>query len=183
MSGVNSSLEAVVISGGLLTKDAALAFLLIENLGQKRVSVFMDSLNKWNRPGFTLTKDSTVTGTKKIPNLLSIPLMTYPGELRKNVIITDLKDASESFPRVIIASGKEMPSGIPDGKVVHIRYTDLLNAEGAPKAAKDIWKILASAGVPRYADIVCFSDDPGEAAVTYFVLRLMGFPDVKVLVN
>jgi len=29
--------------------------------------------------------------------------------------------------------------------------------------------------------VVCIADDPGEAAVVYFVLKLMGWPDVKVL--
>ncbi len=57
----------------------------------------------------------------------------------------------------------------------------MLYGDGTPKAAKDIWKILVKAGVPRYAELVSFSDDPGEAAVGYFVLRLMGFPDVKVM--
>jgi hypothetical protein len=28
---------------------------------------------------------------------------------------------------------------------------------------------------------VSFSDDPGEAAANYFILKLMGYPDVKVL--
>ena len=41
--------------------------------------------------------------------------------------------------------------------------------------------MLSKAGVPRYAEIVCFSDDPGEAAANYYVLKLMGFADVKVL--
>ena len=181
-SGVNASLEAVVISGGLLTKDAALAFLMMENLGQKKVSVFMDPMDKWARPGFTLTKDSTVVGTKKVPDPLSIPLMSFPGNVRKNVIITELNGSHGLYPRILIASGKDMPAKAQEGKVVHIAYTDLLNGDGTPKAAKDIWKILAGAGVPRYAELVCFSDDPGEAAVNYFILKLMGFPDVKVLV-
>jgi thiosulfate/3-mercaptopyruvate sulfurtransferase len=30
---------------------------------------------------------------------------------------------------------------------------------------------------------VTVSDDPGEAAVNYFVLKLMGFPDVKLLMR
>jgi len=37
--------------------------------------------------------------------------------------------------------------------------------------------------IPRYAEIVCFADDPRDAAVDYFVLKLMGYPDVKVLVD
>jgi 3-mercaptopyruvate sulfurtransferase SseA len=37
------------------------------------------------------------------------------------------------------------------------------------------------AGVPRYAEIIVYSDEPGEAAVNYFVMKLMGYPDVKVM--
>jgi 3-mercaptopyruvate sulfurtransferase SseA len=182
-SGVNSALEAVVISGGSLTKDAALAFLMIENLGQKKVSVLMDPMDKWAKPGSSLTKDSTVVGTKKVPDPLSIPLVTYPGNIRRNILISDLKSIGGSYPRIMIASGKNIPAKAPEGQVVHINYTDLLNGDGTPKAAKDIWKILAGAGVTRYAELVCFSDDPGEAAINFFILKLMGFPDVRVLVN
>jgi hypothetical protein len=34
---------------------------------------------------------------------------------------------------------------------VHVPYTELLNANGTPKPAAEIWKVLAKAGVPRYA--------------------------------
>jgi 3-mercaptopyruvate sulfurtransferase SseA len=71
---------------------------------------------------------------------------------------------------------------VPEGKVIHVPYTDLLNANGTPKAANDIWNILVKAGVPRYGEMISISDDPGEAAVNYFILKLMGYPDVKVLV-
>jgi 3-mercaptopyruvate sulfurtransferase SseA len=180
-SGVNSSLEAVIISNGLLTKDAALAFLIMENLGQERVSVYMDMMDKWNKPGSTLTKDSTAVGTRKGPDPLSIPVIPYPENVRRGVIITDIKSAHGAYPTVMIASGKSMPAKPQEGRVIHIAYTELLNGDGTPKAAKDIWKIFAGAGVPRYAELVCFSDDPAEAAVNYFILKLMGFPDVKVL--
>ena len=73
-----------------------------------------------------------------------------------------------------------MPARAQDGKVVHVPYTELLNADGTPKAAKEIWKILDKAGVPRYAELVCVADDPGDAAVNYFILKLMGYPDIKV---
>ncbi len=61
-------------------------------------------------------------------------------------------------------------------------YTELVNANGTPKAAQEIWNTLVKAGVPRYAEIISISDDPGEAAANYFILKLMGYPDVKVLV-
>jgi 3-mercaptopyruvate sulfurtransferase SseA len=181
-AGVNASHEAVVISGLGLTKDAALAFVMLEKLGQKKVSVFMDSMDKWAQLGFAVKKDATVVGPKQGPQDLSIPPTTYPGNVRKDVIIADPKSTQGYYPKVLIASGKDVPAKVQDGKVVHVPYTDLLNADGTPKAAKDIWNILAKAGVPRYAELVCFSDDPGEAAVNYFILKLMGYPDIKVLV-
>ncbi len=181
-AGVKVSDEAVVISGAGLTRDAALAFVLMEKLGQKKVSVFMDSTEKCAQLGFAATKDPTVVGPRKGPQDLSITPTTYPVNLRKDVIITDPKSTRGIYPKIFIASGKDVPAKAPDGKVVHVPYTELLNADGGPKSAKEIWNILIKAGVPRYAELVCFSDDPGEAAVDYFVLRLMGFPDVKVWV-
>jgi thiosulfate/3-mercaptopyruvate sulfurtransferase len=182
-AGVNASDEAVVVSGAGLTKDSALAFVLLEKLGQKKVSIFMDSMEKWTKLGYVLSKEATVVGPKKVPHDLSIPPTTYPANFRKEVVIADPNSSHGLFPKVFIASGETVPAKAQDGKVVHVPYTDLLNLDGTPRAAKEIWKTLAKAGVPRYAELVCFSDDPGEAAANYFLLKLMGFPDVKVLLN
>jgi len=180
-AGINPSHEAVIISGEGLTKESALAFVMLEKLGQKKVSVFIDSLGKSERLGFALTKDKTIVGPKKAPQDLSITLTNYTVNIREDVIIADTKSTKGLYPKVFIASGKHVPVQVQEGKVVHIPYTDLLNNDGTPKAAKDIWNILAKAGVTRYAELVCFSDDPGEAAVNYFILKLMGFPDIKIL--
>jgi 3-mercaptopyruvate sulfurtransferase SseA len=180
-AGVNASDEAVVISGAGLSKDAALVFVMLEKLGQKKVSVFMDSMDQWSQRGFAVTKDATVVGPKKTPQDLSIPPAAYPGNVRKDVLIADPKSTRGVYPKVFIASGKDVPAKAQDGKVVHLPYSDFLDAAGRPKAAKDIWSILVKAGVPRYAELVCFSDDPGEAAVVYYFLKLMGYPDIKVL--
>ena len=180
-AGVNASHEAVVISGEGLTRDAALAFVMLEKLGQKKVSVFVDTIDKWANLGFAVTKDPTVVGPPKVPTDLSVLPAVYPVNENKEVIIADLKNTHGIYPKVFIASGKNVPVSAQDGKVVHVPYTDLLNANGTPKAAKDIWNILSKAGVPRYAELVCYSDDPGEAAVNYFILKLMGYHDIKVL--
>jgi len=181
-AGVNASDEALVISGKGLTKESALAFLMLDKLGQKRVSVFMDSMEKWAQLGFSSTTSPTAVGPKKSPQDVSIPPTTYPANLRKGVIIADPKSTQGVYPKVFVASGSNVPARVMDGKVVHVPYTDLLNPDGTPKTAKDIWSILVKAGVTRYAELVCFSDDPGEAAVDYFILKLMGYPDIKVLV-
>ena len=180
-AGVNASNEAVVISSAGLTKDSALAYAMLEKLGQKNTSVFIDSMDKWTKLGQTVTKDPTVVGPRKPTQPLAIAPSAYPVTVRDGVIIADPKSTHGVYPKIFIASGKDMPAKSQDGKVVHVPYTDLLNADGTPKAAKDIWEILTKAGVPRYAELVTFSDDPGEAAVNYFILKLMGYPDIKML--
>ncbi len=176
-SGVDASHEAVVVSGAGLTKEAALAYVMLEKLGQKKVSVFMDSLesveslDKMSRRGIAVTKEPT-----------KLPPTSYPVFVRAGITTADAKGPGGAYPRVFVASGATVPAKAPDGKVVHIPYTELLKPAGSPREAKDIWTILAKAGVSRYAELVAFSDDPAEAAANYFVLKLMGFPDVKVLV-
>lgn len=181
-AGVDASQEAVVVSGSGITKEAALAFVMLEKLGQKRVSLLTESFDHWTTLGLSLKTEPTAVGPKKGPRDTTIAPTVYPANLRKGIVIADANGANGLYPRVFIASGKDVPSKTQEGKVVHVPYGELLNGDGTPKEAKEIWKILAKAGVPRYAELVCISNDPGEAAANYVVLKLMGFPDVKVLV-
>jgi 3-mercaptopyruvate sulfurtransferase SseA len=182
-AGVDVAYEAVIISDGGLTTSSALALLMLEKLGQKRVSVLMDSVDDWGLAGLPLTKEATVVGPKQSPQELSIPATAYPAKLRQGIVVSEPLGTSGLYPKVFIASGKTVPAKDQGGKVIHVPYTDLLNPDGTPKAAKDIWSILVKAGLPRYAEIICFADDPGEAAANYFILKLMGYTDVKVLLT
>ncbi len=181
-AGVDQSHEAVVLTGAGLTTDSALAFLMLEKVGQKKVSIFMDSMDAWAKLAHDVAKDATVVGPRKGPGDLSVPPTNYPETPRNSVVIADAKSSQGVYPKVFIASGKEIPAKVQNGKVVHVPYMNLVNPDGTPKPAKDIWNILDKAGVPRYAELVCFSDDPGEAAANYYILKLMGYPDIKVLV-
>lgn len=172
-AGVDVAQEAVIVSAGGLNPDSALALLLLEQLGQKRVSILADSVDDWGFAGFPLEREA-----KASP--FTAP-RAYPVDLRPGIVTRDPRGTPGLYPKVYIASGKSLPATAPDGKVVHVPYTDLVHADGRPKAAMDIWNILVKAGVPRYASLVTFSDDPGEAAANYFVLKLMGYPDVTVL--
>jgi 3-mercaptopyruvate sulfurtransferase SseA len=182
-AGVNRAHEAVVISGAGLTKDAALAFLLLEKIGQQKVSIFMHTMDEWTRLGYKLTSSPTVLGPRKTAHDLSIEPTSYEPRPRKDVIVTDASVTQRPYPKVFVASGATVPGSSPRGTIVHVPFAQLLNGNGTPKPAHEIWNVLAKAGVPRYAELVCFSDDPGEAAANYYILKLMGFPDVKVLVR
>jgi 3-mercaptopyruvate sulfurtransferase SseA len=186
-AGVNPAHEAVIVSGGGITKDAALAYVALERLGQKKVSVFVDSLDsvevldKLARGNLGLTKEATIVGKPARPTDMAVMPVKYAVAPGQPAPAARKPGAGAQSPRVYVASGATLPQSAPVGKVVHVPYTQLLNADGTPKHAKDIWAVLAKAGVPRYAELVTVSDDPGEAAVSYYVLKLMGFPEVKML--
>ena len=184
-AGVDAAHEAVIVSDGGLNPNSALAYLLLEKLGQKRVSVLLDSMGDWGLVGVTLTKEPTTVGPRKSPKDLAVPATTYVASVRPGIVTMDRLDTQGPYPKVYIASGKTVPATLlataQNGKVIHVPYTDMVNADGSPKAAKDIWTILVKAGLPRYAEIICVADDLGEAAANYYLLKLMGYPDVKVL--
>ena len=181
-AGVDVAHEAVIVSEGGLNASSALAFLLLEQLGQKRVSVLSDSVDDWGFAGLPLNKETDAADPKKAAQSRFIAPTNYPVNLRPGIVISDPQGTQALYPKVYIASGKSLPAKVPDGKVIHLPYTELLNTNGTPKAAMDIWNTLVKAGVSRYAEIISLSDDPGEAAANYFILKLMGYPDVKVLV-
>ena len=178
-SGVDPSHEAVIVSGGGVTRDAALAYVVLEKLGQKKVSIFMDSLesveslDKMARVNFGVTKEATIVGKPAKPTDMAVPPAKYTPTLKDGITLTDAKAADGAYPKVFIASGKALPSRAVEGKVVHVPYTELLNPDGTPKAAKDIWAILTKAGcrATRARHLLRRS---GRGAANYFILKLMG---------
>ncbi len=180
-AGVDITHEAVIVSEGGLNANAAFAHMALQTMGQKRVSVLLDSVDEWQLGGFVLTKDATTVGPRKSPKDMAVPATTYTTNIRAGIITRDATRTQGAYPKVYLASGKLPPAKAPDGKIIHVPYVNLVNPDGAPKAAKEIWSILVKAGLPRYAEIICVADEPGDAAANYFLLKLMGYPDVKVL--
>jgi 3-mercaptopyruvate sulfurtransferase SseA len=180
-AGVDPGYESVIVSSGGVNEASALAYLALEKAGQKKVSVLMESVDDFGLRGFTLAKEPTIVGAPKSPQDFAVRPAVYNATAREGVTIDDANETKGIYPKVFLASGKDIPAKSPAGKVVHVPYTDLVNANGSPKPAAEIWNILMKAGVPRFAEIVVYADEPGAAAVNYFVMKLMGFPDVKVL--
>lgn len=179
-AGIDPAHEAVIISDHGLDKEAALAFVRLEHLGQEKVSIFTDSVADWVGAGYPVRDEPTVVAPRQSRHDLAIPPVEYASASRDGVIAESLNgNASTSFPRVLIASGASVPNvDAGDAGIVHVPYDRLLD-DGVPKDAAEIWTILEEAGVLRFAELVTISDDPGEAAVNYVVLKLMGFPSVS----
>lgn len=202
-AGVNPAHEVVLMGQSGLTPGVALAFLAFEQLGHKQVSVLMDSVDEWGLRGHELTKAATVVGPPKTAKDISVPAAKYlrtsvPTSVATNVpltevlnlphqradpVITNAQASQGVYPKVFIDAGKAPAARPPAGPVVRLPYTALLNADGTPKAAKDLWLLFSQAGVPRHAELIVYANDVSEAAINYYLFRLMGWPDVKVLAN
>ena len=179
-AGVNPAHEIVIVAEGGLTPAAALAFVAFEQLGNARVSVLMDSVDEWGLRGHTLTKQPTLVGAPKSMQDITVPPATYTAQPRPALLVSDANSTRGDYAKVFISSGKATAARTPEGRVVHLPYNEMLNGDGTPKAAKDLWTLINKAGVPRHAEIIVFADDVAEAAVNYYIFRLMGWPDVKV---
>ncbi len=179
-AGVNPAHEVVLVADKGLTPDVALAFLALEQLGHGRVSVLMNSVDDWGLQGFELTKVATTVGPRQGMKDMVVPPTRYPARQREGVLVSDPTRTRGEYPKIFVASGRGVPAGAAPGPVRHLPYTELLNADGTPKPAGALWKRMMDAGIPRYAEVLLYADDPAEAAVNYYLFRLMGWPDVKV---
>lgn len=183
-AGVNPAHELVLVADQGLTPDAALAFLALEQAGHARLSVLVDTLDDWALRGHELTKEPTRVGPRRGMKDLAVPVASYDARPREGVVVSGPLQPRGEYPPVLLALGRQPPARLPaqpaGTKLLHLPYTDLLEADGKPRTAAALWQRFQQAGVPRYAELLLVADDPAEAAVGYVVFRLMGWPDVKV---
>lgn len=184
-AGVDPQHEAVIVSQGGLNKRSALVFALLEQLGQRKVSFLLESAEEWEMRGLQLSRETTRVGVRKPPLDPTIAPVEYQARPRA-VLINSAALATppaHGMPRVYLALGSRPPAAELPGKIVHLPYAQLLDASGRPKPAHEIWSLLAKAGLPRHAQIVCVAEDIGEAAIGYTLLRLMGFADIRLALS
>ena len=122
-------------------------------------------------------------GAPTSPKGIAVPSTTYAAQPRRAVLVTDWQATRGEYPKLFLASGKAAAARVPNGPVVALPYTELLNADSTPKPAAGLWKRIDQAGVPRWPAGILFADVPAEAAVNHYLFRLMGWPDVKVWMN
>jgi len=176
-AGVDPAHDLVIVDEPGLSRDAALAFLALESLGHRKVAVLAESMDEWALRGHVLTKDVPPAAAAKTG--WPVANAAVP---RRNAVLVDPTASRGEYPKVFVAAGQAAPARKPEGTWVHLPHTALLNANGTPKTAQDLWPLIHKAGVPRHAEVVFYADDPGDAAINYYVFRLMGWPDVKVWV-
>ena len=174
-AGVDVAQEAVIVSTGGLNPDSALAFLMLERLGQKQ------SLRPRGFHGGLGIRGFPAGSQKKRPRRVPSPPAHIPGQspaghrhrgsagqrrgcIPKSSSLREIASRQgtrlESHPRSL--HGPRERGRKAQGRHGHLEHF----REGRRSALRQHRP---------------FSDDPGEAAANYFVLKLMGYPDVTVL--
>lgn len=184
-AGVNPRHEVVVVSGGGADTGAMLAALIFDQLGHKKVSVLSQTLRQWEGLGYPLTDKPTRIAPQRLRFDLAIAPLTYRPARTRPRLIRQLGETRGRYPKLIVDCGDVPVTKIPGDageQRLHMPVANLLLSHSGVKSAADISASLEQHGVQRYAEIITVARDPADAAAMYFILGLMGYPDVKVLI-
>ena len=179
-SGVDQDIEVVVVDE-TVTPETTLLFWLLQYLGHDRVSVAAEGLIGWEAAGQALATEDTVIADPITPIDVAIHPTTFTAMLQADLRLR-APDEQTGYPfsRVWVVSAPEVPDDIPVETYRHVPWAQNLTDAGLLESAGALWTLYEDAGVSYFSEIICYSDDPAEATMTYFVLRLLGFPQVAV---
>ena len=178
--GAGDDIEVVVVDE-TITPRATLLVWLLHYLGHYEVSLASEGLTGWLAAGHETTTDETVIADALTPIDVAIQPQILTVDLQTQYVLTDVDAASDyPFSRQWIVSAVNLPYSIPVEDFIHIPWTSNLTEDGVLDSAGALWTVYDEAGVNYFSEIVCYSDNVAEATMTYFVLRLLGFPRVEV---
>jgi 3-mercaptopyruvate sulfurtransferase SseA len=134
------------------------------------VSVLTTGADEWALRGHPWTKQANAPA----------PAPTRHAAGRR-AVLASRGEAPGRVPRVYIASGSALPAEALPAPVIHLPSSRLVDADGGVRPASELWAAISKAAVPRHAQLVFVADDPGDAAINYYVFQLMGYTDLRVL--
>lgn len=179
--GVEQNYEAVLWGMGL-SKESALAYFMLEYMGQAKTGIGYDSVAAWPETGKRLVTRETVVQKQSVPWDMAIAPAQY-SFIEQPSMIANL-GAKPVYPRIFVDSGEKPARNVHvQGEVRHVPYTLAAQGEiGMLDWVKLYWHFKKDHNLPKLAEIVCFADDPAEAAFNWFALKQAGYPNVTVLV-
>lgn len=150
------------------------------------MSVFSHTLVQWQTQGYPVTDKPTAVASKKLRFDLAIPPVVYQARPTSQRIIRQCSDSRGLYSKLIIESGPKVSARAATAvseRCVHLSASTCFSPDGGVKSAAEIAAQLDAHGIDRFAEIVTTAKDPADAAALYFVLRLLGYPDVKVWIT
>ena len=167
-----SATSRVVLYDDQGYRFAARAFYVLEFFGQPRVQVLNGGFRKWQSEGrATTTETPSVAPGDFTPNPNSALIATaqWVAAHLKEIKLVDARSPAEYV-------GGHIPGA------VNIDWTRTLEPGDSKilRSAEQLEALFAAAQVSREQEVVTYCQMGIRAAEVYFVLRLMGYPRVRV---
>ncbi|MCX6013624.1 MAG: rhodanese-like domain-containing protein, partial [Chloroflexi bacterium] len=182
--GVSADCKVVIYdnNNGL---QAAWLFWVLEYLGHKDVSILNGGFDRWKATGRKISNEPTPIAKAKPGNVFDISIhktifkaATQTHKLATRDWINGQTNNTDKLFLTSSSSTGTIEKVIPDVK--NISWLNNVNEQGTFKTAAQLASIYFDSGISPFKEIVCYSDTPMEAAHSYFTLRLLGYPKVRL---
>ena len=180
-AGINAS-SRVIAYDNQGNRFSARVFYVLEFFGHRNVQVLNGGFPKWQREG----RPTTI-------NAPTVPSGDFVAAARGEVIATSewvAQHLTDAKVKVVDARSPEEFSGErvmgPRGGhvpgAVNVEWTRALDSGDAKTilASAELQKLFAAARIKPKQEIVAYCQSGMRASLTYFVLRLMGYPRVRI---
>jgi thiosulfate/3-mercaptopyruvate sulfurtransferase len=167
--------------GGL---RATRLFWILDYLGHGQVSVLQGGFRAWQRQGYAVNQEvpeRQPTTYQASPNSEKLANMGWIVMRLKdpNTVLLDARSPSE-FSGQVPGHHIERPGRIPGAVNVDWVHNLTTTVPRRFKAAVELRQLYEQAGVTADKEIVVYCRTGMRASHAYFVLRLLGYPRVKV---
>lgn len=182
--GVSADTRVVIYDGGDAHR-AAWLFWLLEYLGHKDVSILNGGFARWKATGHVLSTKPPVIRRSKSDYRFDLSIRparfiatAQPGKFASS----DWTSKHTNNPDKVFldAGNSSCVVGTVTSEGLNIPWSANINGDGTFKNAAQLAKIYDEAGIDLFKEVVCYSESPLDAAHTYFTLRLLGYPRVRL---
>jgi len=170
----------VVLYDSSTGRDAATSFWTFEYYGHKDVRILNGGISRWigernsvstNPHRYEAVKYKASVIAEKIADADWIKVNLENPE----VVILDVRSKEEYRGDVHnTRRGGHIPGA------VNIEWVETLNPDGTFKHADILMKMYKDAGITKDREIVVYCQSSHRAAHTYFTLRLLGYPKIRL---
>ena len=162
---------------------AARAFWFLEYFGHPSVRLLDGGFNAWTAAGLEVTRDaapppnSEWTGSRQSHKLATYRDVRNALGRNDSVILDTRSDSEYSGTQVRARRGGAIPGA------VHIEWIRNLDPTGRFKSPGELRQMYEDAGVTPDREVITYCQGGYRAAHSYLVLRLLGYPRVRMYIG
>jgi thiosulfate/3-mercaptopyruvate sulfurtransferase len=177
-AGISSS-TTVILYDSSNSLEAGIPFWVFEYYGHKDVRILNGGLQRWVAQGGSIDKvDTHYQEAKYSVTVMPQRLATVDWIMNhlnaSGVTILDVRVADEYTGKINYSlRGGHIPGA------VNVVWTNAINPDGTFKSQENLTKIYLAAGVTPDKEIVVYCRSGQASSHTYFVLRLIGYPNIR----